>query len=48
MGILKKLIDKVLNAEVPPVVEQVVKKGLAKNCRRIIAEKYLFSIPKCR
>jgi tetratricopeptide (TPR) repeat protein len=28
MGIFKKLINKVLDAEVPPVVEQLVKKGL--------------------
>jgi hypothetical protein len=30
MGIFKNLINKVLDAEVPPVVEMVVKKGLAK------------------
>jgi hypothetical protein len=31
MGIFKKLINKVLDAEVPPVVEKLVKKELAKN-----------------
>jgi hypothetical protein len=29
MGIFKNLINKVLNAEVPPVVEKLVKKGSA-------------------
>jgi predicted transcriptional regulator len=30
MGIFKKLINKILDAEVPPAIEKLVKKGFAK------------------